>query len=99
MFSRVIGTILLAAIVARLGSGLAHARDEFSNDEVVLGILSDMTGPYSEPLGQGLVQSAQWAIDDFGGTLNGKPIKLLNADTHVKADIASTTARRWIDED
>ncbi|OKO84558.1 ABC transporter substrate-binding protein [Bradyrhizobium sp. AS23.2] len=98
MLSRLKGTILLTAMAALVNSGFAHARDGFSNDEVVLGILNDMTGPYSDVLGPGLVQSVQWAIDDFGGTLNGKPIKVLNADTQVKADIASTTARKWIDE-
>jgi hypothetical protein len=36
-----------------------------------------------------VAQTDQWAVDDFGGTMNGKKINILNADTQLKADIAS----------
>ena len=37
------------------------------------------------------------AIDDFGGEVLGKPIKLVSADHQNKADVGSATAREWID--
>lgn len=80
-------------------SGAAFAQTGYSGDVIKIGILNDMAGPYSDTVGEGLVSTVQWAVDDFGGKVNGKPIVVLNADTQQKADIASTTARRWIDED
>ncbi|OKO69305.1 ABC transporter substrate-binding protein [Bradyrhizobium sp. AS23.2] len=76
----------------------ASAQEGLTNNEVRIGILNDMSGPYSDSVGQGIVDAAQWAIDDFGGNMDGKPILLMNADTQLKADIASAIARRWIDE-
>lgn len=84
---------------AFLTASAANAQGSFTRDEVRLGILNDMSGPYADSIGQGVVQAAQWAIDDFGGKVNGKPIVLMNADTQLKADIAAGIARRWIDED
>jgi branched-chain amino acid transport system substrate-binding protein len=66
---------------------------------VKVGVLTDMTGPYSDIAGAGAVLAAQMAIDDFGGQLLGKKIELVSADHQNKADIASTTARKWMDEE
>jgi branched-chain amino acid transport system substrate-binding protein len=86
----------LAAFASPAGS--AFAADSFSADTVRIGILNDMTSAYSDTVGEGLFQTVKWAAEDFGGKVRGRPIEVLNADTQLKADIASTTARRWIDE-
>lgn len=86
----------LAAFASLAGS--AFAADSFSSDTVRIGILNDMTSAYSDTVGEGLFQTVKWAAEDFGGKVRGRPIEVLNADTQLKADIASTTARRWIDE-
>jgi branched-chain amino acid transport system substrate-binding protein len=57
-----------------------------------------MSSAYSDTVGEGLFQTVKWAVEDFGGKVKGHPIEVLNADTQLKADIASTTARRWIDD-
>jgi branched-chain amino acid transport system substrate-binding protein len=86
----------LTAVASPAGS--AFAADSFSSDTVRIGILNDMTSAYSDTVGEGLFQTAKWAAEDFGGKVRGRPVEVLNADTQLKADIASTTARRWIDE-
>ena len=86
----------LAAFASPAGS--AFAGDSFSGDTVRIGILNDMTSAYSDTVGEGLFQTVRWAVEDFGGKVRGRPIEVLNADTQLKADIASSTARRWIDE-
>ena len=58
-----------------------------------------MNGPSSTPTGQGSVTAAQMAIDDFGGTVLGKPINLVVGDHQIKPDIGATIARRWYDVD
>jgi branched-chain amino acid transport system substrate-binding protein len=87
-----------ALAVYALVADRALGADSLSGDAVRIGILNDMTSAYSDASGEGVFQTAKWAVEDFGGKLKGRSIEVLNADTQLKGDIASTTARRWIDE-
>ena len=73
------------------------ARAQISDDQVKIGVLTDMNGPASTPTGQGSVTAAQMAVDDFGGTVAGKPISVIIGDHQLKPDIGSSIARRWYD--
>jgi len=84
-------------LAAALMSGAAMA--QVSDDVVKIGVLTDMNGPASAPTGQGSVTAAQMAIDDFGGTVLGKPISIVIGDHQLKADIGGGIARRWYDVD
>jgi branched-chain amino acid transport system substrate-binding protein len=71
-----------------------------SNDVVKIGVLGDMSGVYSTGFsGKGAVAAVEMAVKDFGGTVLGKKIEVISADHQNKADVASATARQWIDED
>ncbi|WP_452100164.1 ABC transporter substrate-binding protein [Bradyrhizobium monzae] len=85
----------LTVTAAILATTAAHA--QISDDVVKIGVLSDMTGPSSTPTGQGSVTAAQMAIDDFGGSVLDKPIKLIVGDHQIKPDIGAAIARRWYD--
>jgi branched-chain amino acid transport system substrate-binding protein len=76
----------------------AWAQDKISDGVVRIGVLTDMTGYYSDIAGPGSVLAAKMAVDDFGGKVLGKPIEVISADHQNKADIASNTARKWFDE-
>ncbi|QOZ47404.1 ABC transporter permease [Bradyrhizobium sp. CCBAU 53340] len=91
------GLPVAAALAAALLSGAATA--QVSDDVVKIGVLTDMNGPASAPTGQGSVTAAQMAIDDFGGTVLGKPISIVIGDHQLKADIGAAIARRWYDVD
>lgn len=71
----------------------------WADEPVRIGILEDMSSSYSDITGRGSVVAAQLAIDDFGGKVLGRDIVLLSADHQNKADVASSTARKWYDED
>jgi branched-chain amino acid transport system substrate-binding protein len=86
--------ILLAACVAAF---CGTARAQISDDVVKIGVLTDMSGPSRDADGPGSVAAAQMAIDDFGGTVLGKPIQLISADHQIKPDIAAGIAREWYD--
>src|ERR1700694_6156005 len=58
-----------------------------------------MTGAYADLAGPGSVIAAQMAAEDFGGKVLGKPIVIISADHQNKADIASSIARKWYDEE
>ncbi len=97
-----IRSLVPAVITAGLALPLAvGAQDnpKFSKNEILIGVLTDMSGPYASLTGQGDVAAAQLAIDEFGGKINGVPIKLVSADHQQKADISSARAREWIDRD
>ncbi|WP_395453586.1 ABC transporter substrate-binding protein (plasmid) [Azospirillum melinis] len=76
-----------------VGSGSAEAAE----DAVVIGLLDDLSGPTADLSGKGKVVAAQMAIDDFGGSVLGKPVRLLASDHQNKPEIASTQAREWYD--
>src|ERR1700761_1798131 len=90
---------LLGIATAGLASLLAPpaAFAQLSDNLVKIGVLTDMNGPASTPTGQGSVTAAQMAVDDFGGTVLGKPIAVIVGDHQDKPDIGAGIARRWYD--
>ncbi len=88
--------LALTAAFALTAAGSAAA--QYSGDVVKIGIITDLSGVYSDIDGQGGVEAIKMAIADFGGTVNGKKIEFLYADHQNKADIAASRAREWFDE-
>ena len=75
------------------------ARAEIAKDTIKIGVLTDMSGLYSDLSGAGAVEAVKMAVADAGGTLNGKKIEVVSADHQNKPDIATAIARKWFDED
>src|SRR6202012_908317 len=75
------------------------ARPGWTAPPVRVGVLTDMTGVYSDSLGTGSVYAAQLAVEDVGASVLGRPIEVLSADNQNKADIGSSIARQWYDRD
>lgn len=88
---------MVCTAFAALVAVSAHA--QVSDNAVKIGVLVDMSGPYSGIGGKGGVAAVQMAVADFGGKVLGKPIEVVSADYQGKVDITSTKARRWYDED
>ncbi len=91
--------VWLVLLGACLAASSGTARAQVSDDVVKIGVLTDMSGPSRDADGPGSVTAAQMAIEDFGGTVLGKPIKLISADHQIKPDIAAGIARQWYDRD
>ncbi|HVZ07168.1 ABC transporter substrate-binding protein [Rhodopila sp.] len=66
---------------------------------VKLGILDDLTGPYSLASGIGTVEAVKLAIQDYGGKALGKPVEVVVATDQNKPDIAVAVVREWLDRD
>jgi branched-chain amino acid transport system substrate-binding protein len=91
---------LAAAVVvsAVLYTGGAIARAaEISDGVVKIGLILDLSGPYSENTGQGSATAAKMAVADFGGKVLGASIELLVADHKNSTDRAGSIARDWFD--
>ncbi|MGJ7914078.1 ABC transporter substrate-binding protein [Massilia sp. LXY-6] len=88
-----IGAMLLSLPVA--------AQEKISDGVVKIGVLTDMTGGYSEFGGAGAVTAAKMAVADFSrdGTVQGKKIEVVSADHQNKPDIGATRAREWFDKE
>ncbi|UUZ77165.1 ABC transporter substrate-binding protein [Polaromonas sp. P1(28)-13] len=91
---KVLGCI--AAVVAALGAGAQTARAPASAP-VRIGVLTDMSSLFSDIGGQGSVIATRMAIEDFGGSVLGRPIELVSADHQNKPDVAANKAREWFD--
>lgn len=82
---------------AVLAVAAPHAGAEISGDVIRLGVMNDQSGLYADLAGEGSVEAARMAVEDFGGTLNGKPIEIVSADHQNKPDVGSNIVREWID--
>ena len=90
-------TLACAAAFATL-SGAAQA--QISGGTVKIGVLTDMSGTYSDLAGAGAVLATQMAIEDF--IAEAKPefkVEMVSADHQNKADIASNKAREWFERE
>jgi branched-chain amino acid transport system substrate-binding protein len=76
-----------------------QASAQISDDVVKIGVLTDMSGQWSDMNGPGSLLAAQMAAADFGGTVLGKPIEIIGADHLHKADVGVGIARRWIENE
>ena len=85
-----------AALAVAAWSASAPAQ-QMTDGVVKLGVLTDMSSLYSDINGPGAVIAVQMAIEDFGGTIGGKKIEMVQADVQNKADVAATIAGRWFD--
>lgn len=80
-------------------SSITAAAAGFSGDKVKIGVLTDLSGPYSGFSGPGSLAAVEMAVKDFGGTVNNKPVTVISADHLNKTDIGASIARKWYDRD
>ena len=99
MRKKVIASVIASAMVAGSIVPVLAQSGKYSDGIVKIGVIPDMTGLYSDITGAGSVEAVKMAIEDFGGQINGKPIELVFADHQNKADIASSKAREWFDNE
>ena len=90
---RAVVSALTAAPLAM--PGLLRAQS--TSKPVKLGLLSDMGGPYRDVGGPGNHAAVELAIEDFGGSVLGRPIEIVQGDDQNKPDVAASLAREWVD--
>jgi branched-chain amino acid transport system substrate-binding protein len=95
------GNIFAAVMAGALAIGMADSGAQspgVSDSTVKIGVLTDMSGVFSDLAGAGAVTAAQMAIDEF--VEKAKPafkVELVSADHQNKPDIATGIARQWYD--
>ncbi|MCX7235538.1 MAG: ABC transporter substrate-binding protein [Burkholderiales bacterium] len=91
----------IATLVAScfMAAAIPAQAQTVSDNEVRIGVLTDLSGIYSAIEGPGALLAAQMAAKDFGGQVLGKKIVITSADTQSKADLASSKAREMFEKD
>lgn len=99
MPSRLLKTARL--VTALMVAGLpfvSHAQSRISDGVVKIGVLTDMSGIFSELSGRGSTLATQMAIDDFvAETKPGFKVEMVFADHQNKADVGANKVREWYD--
>lgn len=88
------------AVTAVLISAAFGAQAQVSGGVVKIGVMTDLSGMYSDLAGQGSIVATKMAIDDF--IAKEKPsfkIEMVTADHQNKPDIASSKAREWLERE
>ncbi|MGA0856286.1 MAG: ABC transporter substrate-binding protein [Burkholderiaceae bacterium] len=96
MKKTMIAKLVAASLVAGLGTAQAAG---VSDNEVRIGVLTDLSAIYSDIEGPGAVVAAKMAAKDFGGKVLGKKIVITSADTQSKADLSGSKARELFEKD
>ncbi|HEY1934967.1 MAG TPA: ABC transporter substrate-binding protein [Acetobacteraceae bacterium] len=90
--------VLLGGIAAAPLATPGIIRAQTTSKPVKLGLLSDMSGPYRDVGGPGNRAAVELAVQDFGGSVLGRPIEIVQGDDQNKPDVAAGLARQWIDD-
>lgn len=99
-----ISTVAVVSLLAACGGGAggpSSGGGKISDDKIVLGVLNDQTGIYSELSGPNAVKAVQMAVDDFkakhADDAVTKNIEVVVADHQNKPEIANTKAQEMYD--
>nr|WP_262488963.1 ABC transporter substrate-binding protein [Halomonas sp. ANAO-440] len=71
---------------------------EITDNEIRIGYLADMSGPYRDPIGPQGLDAIEMAIEDVGGSVAGADVVVFSADDRNSPDVGSSIVREWIDE-
>ena len=88
------------AIASLLAAASLAATAQVSDNTVRIGVLTDLSGVYSDIAGQGAIVATKLAIEDFVAQEKpGFKVELVSADHQNKGDIAANKAREWFERD
>ncbi|MDP9095860.1 MAG: ABC transporter substrate-binding protein, partial [Pseudomonadota bacterium] len=85
-------SVLALTILATLS---AHAR---AAEPFRIGVVEDLSGTYSGNGGPNSVLATKMAVEDFGGTVLGRPIEVIAVDHQTKPDLGVSLTRQLIDQ-
>jgi branched-chain amino acid transport system substrate-binding protein len=88
---------LALAALATFVTAVTPAQAQISGDVIRIGLITDMSGLYSDIDGPAGVEAIKMAVADMGGSIAGKKIEVVYADHQNKADVAAAKAREWFD--
>ncbi|HEX6361291.1 ABC transporter substrate-binding protein [Actinophytocola sp.] len=99
---RAVATVV-GVVLAGCGGGPQSGGGTISGDAIKLGVITDLSGVYSELAGKNAVEAVKMAVDDFkkahADDAVTQNIEVSQADHQNKPEIANTAARGMYDRD
>ena len=89
--------ISISALALTLSCATSQA--QYTDGTIKIGVMTDMSGLYSDITGAGSVVAARMAVEDFGAAAKGMKVEVVGADHQNKPDVGSNIVRTWIDAD
>jgi len=89
--------LVLVSALAAISLGAPDVGAQISDNVVKIGVLNDQSGLYADLGGPGSVVAARMAVEDFGGSVLGKPVEIVFADHQNKSDVGVAVAREWFE--
>ncbi|MFZ5556033.1 MAG: ABC transporter substrate-binding protein [Pseudomonadota bacterium] len=97
MKRKILSTLVIAALAGGAPTALAQTKG-ISDGIVKIGVLTDMSGTYSDLAGPGALLATEMAVKDFiEKEKPGFKIEVISADHQNKGDISANKAREWFD--
>jgi branched-chain amino acid transport system substrate-binding protein len=87
--------LLLGGFLIAIGGTGAGA--QISDGIIKIGVLGNQSAVGADASGKAAATAARLAAEDFGGSINGVPIEVIDEDFAEKPDTAAFIARRWFD--
>lgn len=88
-------TLLLSAALAPVLGRRTWAQNP-ADETLRIGVLTDLSGPYSDTSGPTSVACARQAVQDFAGS-HGLKVEVIEGDHQNKPDVGAALARQWFD--
>jgi branched-chain amino acid transport system substrate-binding protein len=88
-------TALVAGVAALAQPAVLRAQP---NSPIRIGVLNDQNGSFRDLSGTDSLHAVRMAVEEFGGSVLGRPIEVIGADHQNKVDVGIGIARRWYDE-
>jgi branched-chain amino acid transport system substrate-binding protein len=95
-------TLAIGGTLAACGAGgPTSGGGKISDDKIVLGVITDLSGVYSELAGENAVEAVKMAVEDFqkkyGDDAVTDDIEVISADHQNQPEIANTKAKEMYD--
>jgi branched-chain amino acid transport system substrate-binding protein len=87
--------LVRSAVAWPFAAGAQQLREPAIN----IGVLTDMSGPFATLAGAGSVDAAEMAVQDFGGEVLGKKVRVLFGDHKHKVEVASALVTQWFKDE
>jgi branched-chain amino acid transport system substrate-binding protein len=96
MTTRLCAVVAALALVAGMAAGRpAHA--QMRGKAFTILVITDLSTVFSDTSGKGSVDAARMAVDDFGGSVNGVPIRIVVLDNKLDVALTVNKTRELID--
>src|SRR5215472_15317654 len=78
---------------------LAARAQQLRQPAINIGVLTDMSGLFATLAGAGSVAAAEMAVEDFGGEVLGRKVRVLFGDHKHNVDTASALVTSWFNDE